>query len=204
MIVCFLALLKVLQSWHHKRHRDNHSASQPSASDTQLSALLAGGGCPPELANIDKLPHTGQVGGGCPPQLTNVDDLPHPGQVSSVTHTRNIVKKSAARVIQDHPELCSVANVGTLAVKLARHSFFGDEVLRASSLTGKNGPPLNETQLELLQNFIRTTVVPSMSLEDFKKQLWPLCKSALSNCCKRIRANLKAKTKGITRPREQY
>ena len=114
------------------------------------------------------------------------------------------MKKSAAQVIQDHPELCSVANVGTLAVKLARHSFFGDEVLRASSLTGKNGPPLNETQLELLQNFIRTTVVPSMSLEDFKKQLWPLCKSALSNCCKRLRANLKAKTKGITRPGEQY
>ena len=51
------------------------------------------------------------------------------------------MKKSAAQVIQDHPELCSVANVGTLAVKLARHSFFGDEVLRASSLTGKNGPP---------------------------------------------------------------
>ena len=197
------------------------SASQPSASDTQLSALLAGGGCPPELANIDKLPHP-QQGGGCPPQLTNVDELPHPqqvgggcppqltnvdepshsGQVSSVTHNRN-VKKSAAQVVQDHPELCSVANVGTLAVKLARHSFFGDEVLRASSLTGKNGPPLNETELELLQNFIRNTVVPSMPLEDFKKQVWPLCKSALSNCCKRLRANLKAKTKGITRLREQ-
>ena len=81
MIVCFLALLKVLQSWHHKRHRDNHSASQPSASDTQLSALLAGGGCSPQLTNVDDLPHTGQVGGGCPPQLTNVDDLPHTGQV---------------------------------------------------------------------------------------------------------------------------
>ena len=201
------------------------SASQPSASHTQLSALLAGGGCPPELANTDELPHPRQVGGGCPPPLTNVADLPHPGQVgggcppqltnvdkpshsgqvSSVTHNRN-VKKSAAQVIQDHPELCSVANVGTLAVKLARHSFFGDEVLRASSLTGKNGPPLNETQLELLQNFIRNTVVPSMPLEDFKKQLWPLCKSALSNCsncCKRLRASLKAKTKGITKPREQ-
>ena len=153
------------------------SASQPSASDTQLSALLAGGGCPPKLANIDELPHP-QQGGGCPPELANIDELPHPqqgggcppelanidelphpqqgggyppqltnvdepshsGQVSSVTHNRN-VKKSAAQVVQDHPELCSVANVGTLAVKLARHSFFGDEVLRASSLTGKNGPP---------------------------------------------------------------
>ena len=135
------------------------SASQPSASDTQLSALLAGGGCSPELANIDKLPppevgggcppqltsvdelpHPAQVGGGCPPQLTNVDQPSHSGQVSSVTNHRN-VKKSAAQVVQDHPELWLVANVGTSAVKLARHSFFGDEVLKASSLTGKNGPP---------------------------------------------------------------
>ena len=219
------------------------SASQPSASDTQFSALLAGGGCPPQLTNIDELLHpgqsgdgsppqltnvdellhSGQVGGGCPPQLTDIDEPSHSGQVgggctpqltnvdepscsgqvSSVTHNRNVVKKSAAQVVQEHPELCSVANVGTLAVKLARHSFFGDDVLRASSLTGKNGPPLNETQLELLQNFICNTVFPSMSLEDFRKQLWPLCKSALSNCCKRLRANLKAKTKGNTRPRKQ-
>ena len=254
------------------------SASQTSASDTQLSALLAGGGCPPQLTNIDELPHSGQVGGGCPPQLTNIyepshsgqvgggcppqstnidepshsgqvgggcppqltniyepshsgqvgggcppqltniyepshsgqvgggcpsqstniNEPSHSGQVSSVAHIRKIVKKSAAQVVQEHPELCSVANVGTLAVKLARHSFFGDEVLRASSLTGKNGPPLNETQLELLQTFICKTVIPSIPLEDFNKQLWPLCKSALSNCCKRLRANLKAKTKGST------
>ena len=240
------------------------SASQPSVSDTQLSALPAGGGCPPQLTNIDEHQHPRQAGGGCPPQLTNIDEhqqpgqagggcppqltnvnepsysgqvsggdpllltnvdepsysrqvgggLPprltntdepsHSGQVGDVAHNRKILKRSAAQVVQDHPELCSVANVGTLAVKLARYSFFGDDVLRASSLTGKNGAPLNETQLELLQNFICNTVVPSMPLEDFKKQLWPLCKSALSNCCKRLRANLKAKTKTkITRPREQ-
>ena len=33
------------------------STSQPSASDAQLSALLAGGGCPPQLTNTDVLPH---------------------------------------------------------------------------------------------------------------------------------------------------
>ena len=84
------------------------SASQPSASDTQLSALLAGG--------------------GCPPQLTNVDEPSHLGQLSGVAHNRKIVKKSAAQVVQKHPEDCSVSNVGTLAVKLAQHSFFGNEV----------------------------------------------------------------------------
>ena len=30
-------------------------------------------------------------------------------------------------------------------------------------------PPLNETQLELLQNFVCNTVFPLMPLEDFKK-----------------------------------
>ena len=34
-----------------------------------------------------------------------------------------------------------------------------------------------------------------MPLEDFKKQPWPLRKLALSNCCKHLRAKLKAKTK---------
>ena len=158
------------------------------------------------MTTVDEPSYSRQVGGGLPPQLTNsgnTDEPSHSGQVGDVAHNRKILKRSAAQVVQDHPELCSVANVGTLAVKLARYSFFGDDVLRASSLTGKNGAPLNETQLELLQNFICNTVVPSMPLEDFKKHLWLLCKAALSNCCKRLRVNLKSKKKGNTRSREQ-
>ena len=52
----------------------------------------------------------------------------HSGQVSGVAHNRKIVKKSVAQVVKKHPEDCSVTNAGTLAVKLARHSFFGNEV----------------------------------------------------------------------------
>ena len=99
------------------------STSQPSASntqlsvsDTQLSALLAGGGCPPQLTNVDELPQPRQagdssipqltnieepshLGSGYPPQLTNVDEPSHSGQVSSVAHNQQIVKKSAAQVV---------------------------------------------------------------------------------------------------------
>ena len=63
--------------------------------------------------------HSGQVGGGCLPQLTNVDEPSHSGQVGGMAQSQNILNKSAAEIIRDHPELCSVANVGTLAVKLA-------------------------------------------------------------------------------------
>ena len=125
------------------------SASQPSASDTQLSALLAGGGCPPELTNVDELPqpgqagnssppqltnieepsHSGQVCGGCLPQLTNVDEPSHSGQVSGVAHNRKIVKKSAAQVVQEYPVLflmlvhrqSNLPGTASLAVKFKEH-----------------------------------------------------------------------------------
>ena len=74
-----------------------------------------GGGCPPQLTSVDEPSYSGQVSGGCPPQLTNTDETSHSGQAGGVSHNRKIMKRSAAQVIQDYPELCSVANVGTLA-----------------------------------------------------------------------------------------
>ena len=176
---------------------------QATSIDEPSHSRQVGVGCPPQVASIDEPSHSGQVGGGYPPQAISIDEPSHSGPVGGVTHSRKILKKTAAQVVHNHPELCCVAGIGTLTVKLARHSFFGDEVLVASSLKGKNGPPLNEAQLELLQNFVYNTVCPDMSLSAFIKDIWPTYKAALSNLCKRLRANLKAKTKGITKPKDQ-
>ena len=100
------------------------SASQRSASDAQLFMLLSGSRCPPQLTNVDKLPHPGQAGDGSPPQLTNVDEPSHSRQESSVAHNRKILKKSAAQVVQEHR---SVANVG---------SYFGSQTCPAQFLWG--------------------------------------------------------------------
>ena len=61
------------------------------------------------------------------PHPTNVDEPSHSGEVGSVAHNWEILKTSAAtdQTIQDHPELCSVPNVGALAVKFTWHNFFG-------------------------------------------------------------------------------
>ena len=85
-------------------------ATQPSASDIQLSTLRTSGRCPPQWTNVDKL-------------LTSVEEPSHSRQVSGVAHNRKIVKKSAAQVVQKQPEDCFVSNV-----KHARHSYFGSAV----------------------------------------------------------------------------
>ena len=54
-------------------------------SDTDLAALLAGSGCPPQATSIDEPSWPGQVGSGCPPQATatSIDKPMHSGQVGS-------------------------------------------------------------------------------------------------------------------------
>ena len=81
MIACFRCCWKFFS---HGTTRDtgtviNPFVSQPSASDTQVSALIAGGGCSPphhpQVNYFDKPPLLGQAGSGCPPQLTSLHIL---------------------------------------------------------------------------------------------------------------------------------
>ena len=79
------------------------------------------------MTNVDEVPQLRQAGDGSPPRMI-VEEPSHSGQVSGVAHNRKIVKKSVPQVVQKHPEDCSISNVGTFAIKLARRSFFGSEV----------------------------------------------------------------------------
>ena len=75
---------------------------------------------------------------------------------------------------------------------LARQAFFGDSVLLHSTVTGKaGGTPLDEHKLEMLQTVIRTKVYPEMTIENFRDIIWPHCKNALADLCKRLRRKSK-------------
>ena len=88
------------------------------------------------MSCINEPSYSGNVGGRNPPQATDADEPSHSRQqansidsvdkyMSGATHKRKILNKSAAQVIEDCPEVCFVVNVGTLAVKLGWHSYFG-------------------------------------------------------------------------------
>ena len=110
--------------------------------------------------------------------------------------------KSSDEVFQDYPELCNPANIGALAVKLARESIFTTDVLMKSRVTGKGkASPFDTDKVQLMQKVLQAKVYPEMGKEEFIKDVWPICKTALGSLCKRVRKEAGVKlVKGLIVP----
>ena len=102
--------------------------------------------------------------------------------------TSSAVLKSADEVMQNNPDLCTPSNVRSLTKKLASESFFGDDVLLQSTVTGKAGQhPLDEHKLQTLQTVVRNQVYPELTVDRFRELIWPNMKFALGELCKGLR-----------------
>ena len=83
-------------------------------------------------------------------------------------------------------EALDLGNVGRLAVFLARYSFFGDDVLRESTLKGKgNRPGLNNNVIESLVATVNNQYPFSlMSVNEFCQTVRPKIERALTDFVK--------------------
>ena len=86
---------------------------------------------------------------------------------------------------------------GKLAIALARFTYFGDTVLRQSTLTGRNNmPALDRQKMASLKRDIRS-VFPHMSEEDFLT-LWGRCLLAISDHMRHARYKFVIRTTNTT------
>ena len=84
--------------------------------------------------------------------------------------------------------LCMPTDVRSSTKKLASESFFGDDVLLQSTVTGKAGQhPLDEHKLQTLQTVVRNKVYPELTVDRFREVVWPNMKVALGELCKGLR-----------------
>ena len=76
-----------------------------------------------------------------------------------------------------------------LAIQLAQHCYFGDTVLKFSTVKGKGRdlPAFDTTRMACLRNIIHKTIFTGKSLNEFELQVVPKIDSAISGFCKRAR-----------------
>ena len=94
--------------------------------------------------------------------------------------------------MQRNPELCTDENIKLSTKKLALETFFGESVLVRLTVSGKcSGIPLDEHKFEMLQTVLQTKIYPDLSIDRFRTAIWPTCKTALAELCKRLRRKAK-------------
>lgn len=94
-----------------------------------------------------------------------------------------------AVVIYNNSRLCNTKEVGKLAIALAREAYFGDEVLRQSTIHGKgNSKALDSAKLSSLLSVIHAnSAFSKMSKEEFSRVVKPKILSSLQHHCKYLR-----------------
>ena len=98
----------------------------------------------------------------------------------------------AKEIIDRNPKLVCESKVSTLALKLARESFFGEDVMVQCTVAGdRELPALPGHELELLKNQV-LTLFPAYwnSLHEFEP-VWTKCTAAIGQACKRLCTNTK-------------
>ena len=103
---------------------------------------------------------------------------------SSVINQQKLI--SASDVIAKHPKLRCSSKVGTMAVKLAKDAFFGEEVMARCTVAGERElPGLLTDELQRLKHTIFMLFSEYWnSLQEFKSQ-WRVCTDVIVQACKR-------------------
>ena len=92
--------------------------------------------------------------------------------------------------MEENKDLWKPNKIGKLAICLAREAYFGDTILMASTVTGKDDrPALDDAKLKLLYTKIHEKVFESTSLTYFMKQIVPSINKAIAGLCKRLRSS---------------
>ena len=89
-------------------------------------------------------------------------------------------------VAEKYHDLKSLSRISTLAVKLARESYFGTKIMEACTVRGARGePPLPQDKLLELKNFLEH-MFPKCTKVEFEEK-WKCCLDAIGQACKTLR-----------------
>ena len=107
---------------------------------------------------------------------------------SSVINKKKL--KSASEVILRYPKLQSPSNVGTLAAKLAREAYFGEDVLAKCTVAGDRGlPGLPITELQELKQTLFFQFPDYWKSPHEFEPLWSTSTTSIGQLCKRLHGN---------------
>ena len=99
--------------------------------------------------------------------------------------------KSVHEVILQKPNLTKVENIGRLAIELAVHTYFGEGVLKSSTISGrlKGYNQLNPEKLSQLRSAVKNIVQSKNKVSDqMFEDMWKnTCLVSISNKCKKLR-----------------
>ena len=129
------------------------------------------------------------------PQLPPKLSLPSKCLPSSAIDKTKL--KSAQDVISENANLASqVGSMTTLAVVLARETFFGEEVMGQCTAKGHGDKPgLPHQELMELKGIIKGAYPQYWNSPHAFEPQWSKCSEQISQACKRIRNRLKRKNK---------
>lgn len=98
----------------------------------------------------------------------------------------------ATTVIRKYPGLVYECKIGTLATKLAKEAFFGDDVLIQCTVSGERDyPGLPVEELMQLKHAVYMQFPQYWNSPQEFEPLWTKCKAAIGQACKRLRSNNK-------------
>ena len=100
--------------------------------------------------------------------------------------------KDPAVVVKRYANLANVADMGKLACMLARQSFFGDDVLKVSTLHGKSAQFQAMNRQKMLALFATIHELPEFrekTKQEFSLLYMPKMNSSLSRLCTNLREN---------------
>ena len=106
----------------------------------------------------------------------------------------NFLSLHPDEVVEKYATLKTPGAMSTLAVKLARESFFGEEVMKRCTPQGKTEhDSLPDKELFQLKLYLKQ-LFPALSKADFEGY-WKACSNAVGQACKRLRSGNKNKRK---------
>ena len=124
----------------------------PSIGTATLSTATHQDGRPiPSIGTATISMATHQDGGPGPSGTATLSTATHqdggPGPYRMVDHASSTQLRPASQVMDENRHLWNEEGVGKLTIRLARYSYFGDNVLRRSTRTGKGGSALDELKV---------------------------------------------------------
>ena len=91
-------------------------------------------------------------------------------------------------VISRYSKHMNQRDIGRLAVALAKYTYFGEEVMRRSTLTGTRNKDTIPENLKILSKDIRGVFASNLSEQEFT-HIWGRCVASLADAMKRLCQN---------------
>ena len=98
----------------------------------------------------------------------------------------------ATTVFRKYPGLICESKIGTLATKLAKEAFFGEDVLIQCTVVGERDyPGLPVEELMQLKHAVFMQFPQIWNSPQEFEPLWKKCQASIGQACKRLRTNAK-------------